>query len=422
MSKILLMFVLVLAVGITPADAQILKKARDAAKRGAERAIDREADRRSDEAVTRAVECVMGDVACAEEAKAKNQTVTYVEPELPASTPGASSSDAVAPSAAAPGKEAARPGEGAWSNYDFVPGERPLFVDDFTSDRVGDFPRRLEFIGGSMQIVEWNGQRWVSDGKDGEFYIQLPEVLPDRFTMEFDLAGSGNAMTIDFAGAENKWKTTSHVYFGTWFGGVRFGGDKRAQGELGVKTDAQAGTVRIHADGPYVKVYFNEARIAQVPNARDLGRSDRIHIFMNGWSADAPRMIANIRVMAGGTELYEALAAEGRVATQGILFDTGSDVIRPESTPTLKEIGAMLRAHPDLKLTIEGHTDNVGNEASNKLLSERRAESVRHFIIETYGVEAGRLTAVGHGQSQPMASNDTAEGRQQNRRVELVRM
>ena len=76
--------------------------------------------------------------------------------------------------------------------------------------------------------------------------------------------------------------------------------------------------------------------------------------------AKQPTLFGNFRIAAGGKKLYDAIAAPGRVATQGIYFDTGSDRIRPESSRTLKEIGAMLKEHPDLKLAIEGHTDNVG--------------------------------------------------------------
>ena len=126
--------------------------------------------------------------------------------------------------------------------------------------------------------------------------------------------------------------------------------------------------------------------------------------------------------MAGGKKLYDALAEKGRVATQGIYFDTGSDRLRPESSPTLKEIAAMLNDHADLKLTIEGHTDNAGAAASNMTLSQKRAEAVKAALVSTYGVDGGRLTAKGFGQTKPAAPNTTPEGRQQNRRVELVKM
>jgi outer membrane protein OmpA-like peptidoglycan-associated protein len=110
------------------------------------------------------------------------------------------------------------------------------------------------------------------------------------------------------------------------------------------------------------------------------------------------------------------------VATHGILFATGSAEIQGESTPTLKEIGQMLAAHTDLRLTIEGHTDNTGSAATNQTLSEQRAAAVKHYLATHFDVDAARLDAKGFGASKPVASNDTPEGRQQNRRVELVKM
>lgn len=402
-----------------PAEAQgLFGRARDAVKRGAERAVEREAERRTDEVVTGAIECALGDTACADEARAEGREVVYVDDEgNPAPEPAPTATAEAGVAASVP----LRPGEGAWANYDFVPGERPLFVDDFSNDRVGNFPQRLEFVGGSMEIVEWQGQRWIRDGGDGAFFINLPETLPERFTMEFDLTGHGNGMTIWFNGAENHYAGGPRIEIGTWFGTIRFGDNQQAQGDLPIKTDEGMGTIRIMADGSYVKLFMNERRVAQVPNA-DLGRSNRILMHLNGWSADAPRMVGNIRVMAGGSALYDALAAEGRVATQGILFDTGSDVIRPESTPTLVEIGDILKNHADLRLAIEGHTDDQGDDAANQSLSERRADAVKAYLVSAYGVDVSRLEARGLGESAPVADNGTSEGRQQNRRVELVRL
>jgi OmpA-OmpF porin, OOP family len=178
--------------------------------------------------------------------------------------------------------------------------------------------------------------------------------------------------------------------------------------------------VSMIADGPYVKVFLDEVRIANVPTAA-FARTNRIRFKVHG-ETERPSLIGNIRVAASGTSLYDALQADGRVSTQGILFDSGSDRIRPESTPTLKEIGEMLRQHPSLRLRIEGHTDNVGQANANQALSEKRAAAVREHLLGSYGIAGDRLQAVGKGQAEPAGSNDTPEGRQNNRRVVLVRL
>jgi len=95
--------------------------------------------------------------------------------------------------------------------------------------------------------------------------------------------------------------------------------------------------------------------------------------------------------------------------------------VRPESSPTLKEIAQMLTEHPDLTLTIEGHTDNVGSAQANHELSHKRAAAVKAALVSTYSIDAARLTSTGFGDKKPIAKNDTPEGRQQNRRVELVK-
>jgi len=102
-----------------------------------------------------------------------------------------------------------------------------------------------------------------------------------------------------------------------------------------------------------------------------------------------------------------------------VLFDTGSYTLKPGAREKLAKISGILLAHPGLMLQIEGHTDSVGTDEFNQQLSERRADSVRDFLAEQ-GVPASAITARGFGKTQPVASNDTAEGRQRNRRVELV--
>jgi outer membrane protein OmpA-like peptidoglycan-associated protein len=102
-----------------------------------------------------------------------------------------------------------------------------------------------------------------------------------------------------------------------------------------------------------------------------------------------------------------------------VLFDTGSYTLKPGAREKLAKISGILLAHPGLTLQIEGHTDSVGTDEFNQQLSERRSDSVRDFLAEN-GVPASTITARGFGKSQPVATNDTADGRQRNRRVELV--
>jgi outer membrane protein OmpA-like peptidoglycan-associated protein len=102
-----------------------------------------------------------------------------------------------------------------------------------------------------------------------------------------------------------------------------------------------------------------------------------------------------------------------------VLFDTGSSTLKPGAREKLAKISGIVLAHLGLNLQIEGHTDSVGTDDFNQQLSERRADTVRDFLAEQ-GVPSSSITARGFGKTQPVASNDTAEGRQRNRRVELV--
>ena len=102
-----------------------------------------------------------------------------------------------------------------------------------------------------------------------------------------------------------------------------------------------------------------------------------------------------------------------------VLFDTGSATLKPGAREKLAKISGILLAHPGLSLQVEGHTDSVGTDEFNQELSGRRADGVRDYLAQE-GVPASNMTAKGFGKTQPVATNDTPEGRQRNRRVELV--
>jgi outer membrane protein OmpA-like peptidoglycan-associated protein len=101
-------------------------------------------------------------------------------------------------------------------------------------------------------------------------------------------------------------------------------------------------------------------------------------------------------------------------------FEFGKAVIRPESFPLLRDVAQVLRDNPGVKqVRVEGHTDDVGNDRKNLTLSQQRAESVRDFLVRE-GIDAARLAAKGYGETKPVATNKTDEGRAKNRRVEFV--
>lgn len=119
------------------------------------------------------------------------------------------------------------------------------------------------------------------------------------------------------------------------------------------------------------------------------------------------------------SDMFDALNREGHIALY-INFDTGKSTIKPESEQIISQIVQMLKANPELSINIEGHTDNVGNPKSNKILSDERAKAVLESIV-AQGIDPKRLKAAGYGQDKPIADNNTEEGRAKNRRVELVK-
>lgn len=430
--RLCILVALGLLIAAQPAEAQIWKKV----KKQAKRTVEREAERKTDQAVRGAINtaedaivCAATDRDCIERAEEEGQDVVITDDEGNVVERRTASENAQAPMP----EEALKPGEGVWANYDFVPGERVLFYDDFADGFTGDFPKRLIFKRGNMEVVEWEGQRLLRINSDGALDLPLPEVLPSRFTLELDVHMPSSVTTMRVYPVNAESESVPHHTGDQEGEHVIYVGSSRKTG-VGTGRSLHADVaameapalnervvpIRVMVDDSYIKVYVEERRVANVPNA-NLGRTNTLRFWWHG--VREPAYIGDIRVAAGGRQMmYDQLVAEGKVVTRGILFDTGSADIRPESTPTLKDIGQMLQKYGDLRLRIEGHTDNVGVAESNQQLSQQRAESVKAYLQAEYGIDPSRLEAEGKGQTAPAASNDTAEGRQSNRRVELVRL
>ncbi|MEO7966490.1 MAG: OmpA family protein, partial [Gemmatimonadaceae bacterium] len=175
-------------------------------------------------------------------------------------------------------------------------------------------------------------------------------------------------------------------------------------------------------DGAYFKMYVNERRLYNIPELA-FKRDSVVRVSLGGAEEEGLAVfLASVRVAESETDvLYDALATKGRWATQGILFATGKADLQPESRPVLKEIAGALKDHADLKVMIEGHTDNVGASASNLTLSAARAAAVKATLVSDFGIDGTRIATKGLGDTKPAVPNATAEGRAQNRRVEVVK-
>jgi len=126
-------------------------------------------------------------------------------------------------------------------------------------------------------------------------------------------------------------------------------------------------------------------------------------------------------IQANADALLNDIKTSGHVAVNGIYFDTGKSLLKPESQQAIGEIAKLLKADAALKLYVVGHTDNVGGLESNMKLSQDRAEAVVQALVRDHGITAARLKSFGAGPYAPVASNDTDDGRAKNRRVELVK-
>lgn len=347
-------------------------------------------------------------------------------------TGAAAKSDSTA--AATPAATPVRSDPKVWENYDFVPGNRVIFYTDFSEDRVGNFARGLKHVGGPLEVVERDGAKVLRSTGRSTLLIPVGKQLPQRFTLEIDIiaptvstAGydllafeGGSTMDRGDASAEVNWTPGGSLIIG---GGKNAGNsDSKIPEAMEGRLRGEVAHLRILMDSAYFKMYTNERRMYNYPDLQ-FKRDSVIRLFVKGSEEDNLAVyITSIRVAESETDvLYDALNAKGRWATQGILFATGKADLRPESRPVLKEIAETMKKYGDLKILIEGHTDNVGAAAANLTLSDARAAAVKAALVADFGVDGGRMTTKGFGDTKPAVANATAVGRAQNRRVEIVK-
>ncbi|OJX91422.1 MAG: hypothetical protein BGP01_12680 [Paludibacter sp. 47-17] len=311
----------------------------------------------------------------------------------------------------------------SYTKYDFIPGNEVIFEDDLQGEQKGEFPSKWDLMEGNAEIAQINGENTIA--LVGYTYItplfkDHSYQLPYEFTLEFDvfIDNQEGENSIEFVNKSEElianslfWKDNTRFLF-NW---NQTSAEKTSEDSY----DNSPGWhhYALSFNKRAMKVYMDSKRVANIPNIAE--KPVKVKFFARGPEDNSTLHIKNIRLAKGAVPLYDKLMTDGKIVTHGITFDVGKATIKPQSMGTINEIYSILQKNASLRFSVEGHTDNTGNAASNQALSEARANAVCEKL-QQMGIDAARLKARGHGMSKPMDTNNTAEGRAKNRRVEFV--
>jgi outer membrane protein OmpA-like peptidoglycan-associated protein len=305
----------------------------------------------------------------------------------------------------------------------FVPGEKTISYDDFTDMGPDDAPPHFKVRGASLELRASGNVRQLMAVQRGSIFPNLT-ALPKNFTFETEMVAEAPNRAISTMMLQSGNKQILHVSVTAQanltdlvvslrspyseLGRKRFPTNWTEPVKLAVWV--QDGRLRVFVNGEK-QLDFNQVEMPAIDKV------EFAHDFYGGKSIGYRMM----RFAESTPDFSQVINSSGRYVTHGILFDTDSDSLKPESAPVIQQIAKGLELNPSLKLLIEGHTDSVGNAAHNIDLSKRRADAVKSVLVSQFSVDASRLMTNGLGATKPIDSNDTPQGRAQNRRVEFVK-
>lgn len=326
-----------------------------------------------------------------------------------------------------------------YSKFDFVPGNKILLYDDFSLDNMGDFPSKWN-TNGTGEIVTIDDEKWFMLTSKSTYIPDVSKSLPEDYTVEFDMltnelnGGSTSAALLKVLlhnhNSFNYVKNAASV-------GIRVGQyvptkfliENKVNGSIVIRNTIEKDVrsvileithISIAINGKRFRMWLNENKVVDVPRLVP----DNITSFkLYPWGlGDGQLFITNLKIAEGGQDLRSKLLNDGKYSTTGILFNSGSDQIKPESYGVLKQIADALQQEQDMNLNIIGHTDADGDDENNMMLSQQRAVSVKNILVTQFGIDQDRLQTDGKGESEPIDTNATTEGKANNRRVEFVRL
>lgn len=445
---VMILLALVAIGGATEINAQswleqLGQRAKERAKENIERKVEQKTDDLIDGIFNKAEDATKGKGrkkrGAGEDTPAETQPAAVQQATTP-ERDGVINNDSVAQS----GQQKGQSLEMTYAKSDFVAGDEIIFEDLLVGEKLGEFPSKWDLMSGVVEIAKLNGENTINFVEDESRINPLMEdprnYLPEIFTVEYDfwLPGMGLDVgyTMRFSDQERNdlwiielsrggWKSNDSQQFNfiemTWE--YRNPSDEYIHGQNENVSVSGNGWnhFALSFNKRALKIYINGIRIANIPNAK---KPQWWSIYNNTWGGFEGKgnmRIKNIRIAKGAVPLYDRMMTDGKFITYGITFDVGKATIKPESMGEINRIVQLMTENPDLKFSVEGHTDSTGNAASNQTLSEQRAQAIVDKLVEL-GIAKDRLTAVGKGQNNPIADNSTDEGRAKNRRVEFVKM
>ncbi len=295
----------------------------------------------------------------------------------------------------------------------FERGETLIFVDSLKGETLGEFPSKWDLETGTVEVNQWEGMPVIAYMSRATIMplMSTEDYLPEIFTLEFDVyfhLKGNEAYKLDL---DKLGQFDIRSYF------VNHKGTKGMMKENIREPNWKH--VAISFNKRALKMYVDNFRVLNIPNVTEKPTKVSFGALSHGARTGLPSVITNVVITEGGEDLYERVMTAGKLVMDDIHFETASAILKPESTKIIDKIVKLMKEHTDLSFSIEGHTDGDGTEESNLILSEKRADAVKTYLTEN-GVAVSRLAVKGFGESKPIATNDTDEGKAKNRRVEFV--
>ncbi|WP_100614933.1 OmpA family protein [Confluentibacter citreus] len=334
-----------------------------------------------------------------------------------------------------------------YSKFDYVPGDKLLFFDDFSQDFIGDFPSRWN-TNASGEVVKFNkveGNWFELKPGYGIYYIPDIKSLPEDYTLEFDILTEGlsqktssNARLTVYFSDNNLFDEGAQHYVSASLPFGQYGAfdirmynyfNRKSSISSYIKADIRNEVknqphIAISVTKNRYRLWVNEVKYVDIPRlVEQVNVLNYVKFHINNLKDGEERIfIRNLKLAEGGQDLRRELLSNGKVSTNGILFDSGSANIQPQSYGIIRQISQVLQQDAAIKLNIVGHTDSDGSNDANLKLSKARAEAVKNALIKVYSISSDRLQTDGKGASAPVNDNTTPNGKAQNRRVEFIKI